>query len=189
MHYPLFITCDKKHGTSSREIREYAYAKILHKELLIDADSFTIGGRYSGELSRTTWAKHVVKEIQKKEKRERILISGAAYPSIEDEEKQTRLRREAEALYQQAMPEHFKGSRLKYDRLLFESLEMPDFGYDDDAMTVTKELYNTYLQEFEGLAYKINKESETLRFVDLDGNKVDRSFLGTKWLLLGDYHM
>jgi hypothetical protein len=72
----------------------------------------------------------------------------------------------------------------KYDRNEFR-----DYGYDDDAMVVTKELYNYYLKEYEGLAFKIDKESESLQFVDLNGKKVDSSYIGGKWLLIGDYHI
>jgi hypothetical protein len=182
MHYELIITCDKKHATSSREVREYAFSKITNKQLLVDADSFVIGGRYSGELSRTTWAKEIYKEIKKRQKKEKIIVRGAAYPTVEEKEKQSRLRREVEALYNEAIPEQFKNSGLKYDRNEFR-----DYGYDDDAMVVTKELYNCYLKEYEGLAFKIDKESESLQFVDLNGKKVDSSYIGGKWLLIGDY--
>ena len=56
-------------------------------------------------------------------------------------------------------------------------------------MVVTKELYNYYLKEYEGLAFKIDKESESLQFVDLNGKKVDSSYIGKKWLLIGNYHI
>ena len=125
-----------------------------------------------------------LKKLKKDKKKEKIIIRGAAYPTVEEKEKQSRLRREVEALYNEAIPEQFKNSGLKYDRNEFR-----DYGYDDDAMVVTKELYNYYLKEYEGLAFKIDKESESLQFVDLNGKKVDSSYIGGKWLLIGDYHI
>ena len=56
-----------------------------------------------------------------------------------------------------------------------------DDGYEDDAMIVTEEIYNTLLKEYEG-----SKESED--HADLDHESVSLDFVGKKWVVVVDYH-
>ena len=54
-------------------------------------------------------------------------------------------------------------------------------GYDDDAMLVTPELYDRYLADHE-------EYPDESRFADFEHEPVTRAFIGTKWLVVVDYH-
>lgn len=56
------------------------------------------------------------------------------------------------------------------------------FGDECDALLITEELYDRLLTEFEG------REAHDNNFVDLEGEVVDRHFIGRKWLCVVDYH-
>lgn len=63
----------------------------------------------------------------------------------------------------------------------YETLYMED-GRDCDALPVTRELYNSFLKEFEG------REAFDTDFVDLDREAVSPDFIGRKWLVVIDFH-
>jgi hypothetical protein len=54
-------------------------------------------------------------------------------------------------------------------------------GDEDDAQLVTAELYDRYLAEYEGRA-------EGDGFADIEREPVSRAFIGSKWLVVVDYH-
>ncbi len=83
MHSRLLVTCNKDHAGTSQEAREYVYDALLNDSSFVGdggrfgapvADWFVIGGRWSGELSRATWAKRVTGLINELEKREGIIL-------------------------------------------------------------------------------------------------------------------
>ena len=141
------------------------------------ADWFVIGGRWSGELSRATWGKDVTKLIEDLEKKEEVTLWGAFYGQSEKAETQKRLIAEVEALYQKSLPAEFKEKGLVYMRDTYGS-----FGYADDAMIITPELYDIFLKSYESLD---QSEGE---YVDLDWEIVSSDFIHTKWLVVADYH-
>jgi len=61
-----------------------------------------------------------------------------------------------------------------------------DYGEEYDALPVTEELYDQFLAPYEGeiVAY----ENDALAFVDLDQEEVSRDFIGTRWVVILDYH-
>jgi len=147
------------------------------------ADWFVIGGRWSGELSMLTWASVVTDKIAKLEKEENIQIWGAFYPEGESKDKQSKLRARAEELYKEATPEIYKGKGLVYDRDTFDQL-----GYQDDAMIVNDELYEKVLKKHEGKYEVYDTEFDMLHYFDLEEDSVSREFIGSKWVVVVDYH-
>ena len=70
MHYRVLVTFEKEAAKTSQEAREYAFWTLMEDTSFIGGgrfgsawcDWFVIGGRWSGELSRATWAKAVPSE-------------------------------------------------------------------------------------------------------------------------------
>jgi hypothetical protein len=63
------------------------------------------------------------------------------------------------------------------------------FGYDDDAMLVTPELYDKCLRRFEGeYACTGDPGQDDPTFADLDREEVSEDFIGEKWIVVVDYH-
>ena len=185
MHSRLLVTCNKDTAETSQEARKYVYYTLSNDPSFAGdggrfgaplADWFVIGGRWSGELSRATWAKDVTKFIEDLEKKEEIQLWGTFYGNSEEAEKQKQLIAEVEALYQKALPAEYRNTGLVYVRDLDGS-----FGYEDDAMLVTSDLYKL-LQPYEGLD---QSEGE---YVDLEYDCVSQEFIHTKWLVVVDYH-
>ena len=59
---------------------------------------------------------------------------------------------------------------------------MTQLGAEDDAQLVTAELYDRFLAELR----RPRRKSEG--FADLEHEPVSRAFIGTKWLVVVDYH-
>lgn len=55
-------------------------------------------------------------------------------------------------------------------------------GYEDDALLLTSDLYEEYLEQYEEWS-NVDRE-----YVDLEGEELDRSFISRKWLVVVDYH-
>jgi len=185
------VTCNKEHAETRQEARGYVYNTLIHDASFVGdggrfsspvADWFVIGGRWSGELSRETWAKAVTKEIALREEKEGIQVWGAFYADKKTTERQERLKAEIEALYQKAIPKHYCNKGLVYTRNTYG-----EFGYEDDAVIVTEELYNIFLKPYEGLDEKFIYPLEP-EYFDLDGDGVHPRFIQTKWLVVADYH-
>ena len=62
-----------------------------------------------------------------------------------------------------------------------------ELGAEDDAMLIDQALYDHFLKPLAGESFSLDGESCD-RFADLDGDDVDESFIGRKWLLVVDYH-
>ena len=185
MHSRLLVICNKECAESSREAREYVFDVLSNDNSFVGdggrfgsplADWFVIGGRWSGELSRLTWAKAVHEKIAALEKAAGVTCWGAFYGTSEKAETQKRLIAEVEALYQKSIPAEFREQGLVYNRDTDG-----DYGYADDAMIVTPELYEL-LKPYEGLD---QSEGE---YVDLNWELVSPDFIHAKWLVVADYH-
>ena len=186
MHNLLLVTCNKTHAKTSQEAREHVDNELTNDDSFVGegghfgapvADWFVIGGRWSGELSRQTWAKDVTRLIDELEQKEGIRVWGAFYGNSEKDEKQKQLTKEVETLYQNSLPSEYRNKGLVYVRDTYGS-----FGYEDDAMLVTPDLYDLFLKPYEGA-----DQSED-EYVDLDYDTVSREFIHTKWLVVVDYH-
>lgn len=138
------------------------------------ADWFVIGGRWSGALSRATWAKELYAHIQKRERQEKIRIWGIGYGGKPDQDAQRRLKKELERYWQEHCHEEYGDTSVDRDAY-------KEDGYSDDAMIITEEIYNALLKEYEG-------ESDGDHFVDLESEPLSREVIGKKWVVVVDYH-
>ncbi len=186
MHSLLLVTCNKENAETSQEARDYVDDVLTNDNSFVGegghfgspvADWFVIGGRWSGELSRQTWAEGVTKFIGELEKKEKIGLWRYSYPDGKYAEKQKRLIKEVEELYQKSLPAEYRDKGLVYARDTYGN-----YGYEDDAAIVTPELYDLFLKPYEGVDL-----SEGV-YVDLDWDEVSRDFIHTKWLVVVDYH-
>jgi len=62
------------------------------------------------------------------------------------------------------------------------------YGTDADAMLVDRTLYDTFLSPFAGEDQQLSGRNSRPDFADLDGDEVNESFIGRKWLIVVDYH-
>jgi len=185
VHYRMFVTFDKGNAKTSKEARDYAYDTLLNDSGFSSegsrfgspvCDWFVIGGRWSGLLSTVSWGKKLYKQIRKMEKEADIQIRGCHYGSEEKRGEQTTLKEKVETLYEEALPKRYKGL-LTYDRSSYAQ-----YGYEDDAMVLTKELYEACLKDHEG------EDCDGEHYVDLDFDCVGPEMVGKKWLVVVDYH-
>ena len=56
-----------------------------------------------------------------------------------------------------------------------------EHGFEDDAMILTKPLYNALLKEYKG-------QEDSEQHADLDWAPVSPEMIGKKWLVVVDYH-
>jgi hypothetical protein len=187
----MLVTLSKDGIESSEEARKAVYTSLIDDQSFCGdggrfsspvADWFVIGGRWSGELSRATWAKKVTRDIEQLEKEAGVEVWGVSYTDSKTQKQQAELKKIVERLYQKHLPKEFKGKDLAYDRDTYIEL-----GYEDDAMLVTETLYNALLKEYEGKDECIGQWN-TVSFSDLDYEVVNPDFIGRKWLVAVDYH-
>jgi len=191
MHYRLLVTFGKDKAKNSQEAREYANSELFNDSSFCGdggrfsspiADWFVIGGRWSGELSRQTWAKEVEEKISALEKETGLEVWGCFCRKGSNNEKlQAKLKVKVEKLYKKATPTKYRNSGLCYDRDTHK-----ETGYADDAMLVDGVLYEALLKKYQGLD---QSEDDELHFVDLDYDPVSaKDFIGKKWLVVVDFH-
>ena len=189
MHCRLLVTLNKGEASSSEEARIYANDILLNDSSFTGeggrfggqvCDWFVIGGRWSGELSEVSWGKKLYEQIRKMEEEADIQIRGCSYGREKKREEQAKLTAKAEKIYSEALPEEYKGL-LTYDRNTYVSC-----GYEDDAMVLTKELYDTLIKEHEGCPIDDSEYGPT--YVDLEYDCADPEMIGEKWLVVVDYH-
>jgi hypothetical protein len=195
MHYQMLVTTANKQLKSSLDARQYVRSVLLADPSLSGADGkgssviadwFVIGGRSSGEFSRMTWGKQLYAVIDALEESAGVHIWGWRYTSKELQRKQQALKAYAESLYQQRLPKELQGLGLIYDRDMYAEL-----GYEDDAMLVTQQLYDTFLRSYEAYVFYEHPywSGGVYEFRDLDGEYVNPDFIGRKWLVVVDYHV
>lgn len=170
MHFRTFITFDKSKAENSEIAREYVKTFLIEENFCNQgffsnspADWFVIGGRWSGELQDIDIYKKVMKMLKKK-KDEHL------YQKDLDSEEN---KKEIQKIWEK---EGGKG----INPLIRDNYN--DNGYEDDAMVVTKTLYNKFLKELKG------KETDNEHFWDLEYDCVDKKFIGNKWIVMVDYH-
>ena len=191
MHYRLLVTFEKGSAVTSEEARRYVEQELLNDPSFSGggrfggamADWFVIGGRWSGELSRATWGRAVEKQNGELQKKEKLQVWGAYYGNKKMREAQARLKQQVEELYAGALPQEYRDKDLVYDRDRYRDRDM---GYEDDAMLLTQELYDSLLAEYAGDF--IAHSQYVVAFVDLDYDPLDPEFVGKKWLVVVDAH-
>jgi hypothetical protein len=175
MHHRLFITLAMADGAISLDARIRTRSKLLEDNSFCGevgrfgsplCDWFVIGGRWSGMLK-----KHLLgQEYRDAFDREFPEFSAIWFPASVVKQHRKRL----DQFWQR-----FGGSGSHpLTRNGYEEL-----GYDDDAMLIDAALYERFLQE-----YRDQEVADDHRFADLDGDLVDDSFIGRKWLVVVDYH-
>jgi hypothetical protein len=182
MHYRFLVTCELGAAENSAEARKYVF-DTLHEEGFCGegrwscgmADWFVIGGRWSGELSRYSWARTITAEMQALEREQGVQVWGVFYGSAEKERIQQELAARFQSLWDMHAPEEYRGLPIQRDTY-------HDTGYADDAMLLTRELYDALLKEYEGT-------EEFEHHADLAYDDVSPAMIGKKWLVVVDYHM
>jgi|AntAceMinimDraft_18_1070375.scaffolds.fasta_scaffold81307_4 hypothetical protein len=171
MHFKTIITFDKEKAKNSEEARGYVYDFLTEEGFCNQgmfssspADWFNVGGRWSGELQDAEeFFKKANKVLGKKEK-EYIYSSD-----LDKEENKQKLQKFWESLGKKGLNPYVRN-------------QYEDFGYEDDAMILTKELYDKELKEFEG------KYTDDEHFWDLEQEEVNKEFIKNKWIVIVDYH-
>jgi hypothetical protein len=181
MHYRFLVTFDKRHAATSIAAREYVW-QTLHDEGFCGegrwgggmADWFVIGGRWSGELSRYSWAKALTAQMHAIEQEHGIQVWGAHYGDKGKQHLQQQLAERFQAMWDAVAPPAYKG--IPIDRNTYS-----DVGYEDDAMLLTQDLYDALLKEHEGA-------TDSAHHADLDDDAVSLAMIGKKWIVVVDYH-
>jgi hypothetical protein len=180
MHHLMLVTLSRVDAGTSEEARRSAYLLLINDASFVGeggrfgcplADWFVLGGRWSGIL-REAMLGQPYKDALAQEFPE---FAKGYYPSSLPEQHKTGLDR----LWQR-----FGGTGSSpLTRSGYEEL-----GADDDAMLVDQFLYDQFLKPHAGTDRMIGNEYPAADFADLDGDEVDESFIGRKWLVVVDYH-
>jgi hypothetical protein len=178
MHTLLLVTLSLANNGTSEEARHSAYSSLVEDTSFCGdggrfgrplADWFVLGGRWSGML-RDAALGQPYRDALKQEFPE---FTSGHFPSNLIEQRTTAL---------DQLWHRFGGtgkhplSRSGYDH----------FGADDDAMLIDQILYDRFLKPHAGSA--TNTQGDASDFADLEGEEVDESFIGRKWLVVVDYH-
>lgn len=182
MHHRLFVTFDKDKAATSLDAREHVFETLHDEGFCCEsgswrscvADWFVIGGRWSGFLSRLSWAKEFDHEVTTTEAEHDLHVWAAWYQERGKQRVQHKLAKRFETLWDSIAPASYKG--IPYQRDTYKAE-----GYEDDAMLLTRELYESVLKAYEG-------REETTYHADLDFDEVLPSLIGRKWLVVVDYH-
>jgi hypothetical protein len=176
------VTFNKESADNSQEARKHAENAIINEGFTGSdgrwsygmADWFVIGGRWSGELSRYSWAKDITGQMRAIEKKQNVSV-GAFYGDEAKKKLQAELLTQFTQMWQEAAPPQYKD--IPYQRNTYK-----EDGYEDDAMILTQDIYDDLLEEFEG-----SEDSE--EHADLDFQAVSPDMVGRKWVVVVDYHV
>jgi hypothetical protein len=179
MHHLMLVTLSLPAGGNSEEARSAAFSRLIDDDSFCGeggrfghplADWFVIGGRWSGTLQETALGQPYRDAL----KQEFPDLTNGYFPS-------SLLERHKAGLDQ--LWHRFGGvgsdplTRSGYDQL----------GAHDDAMLVDQFLYDHFLKPHAGTDTTIG-DDDLADFADLDGDEVDETFIGRKWLVVVDYH-
>jgi hypothetical protein len=177
MHHLMLTTLQLPKGVISSAARLRAHdilsdddSFVANRGLFVTplCDSFVIGGRWSGLLKMTLLGE----PYQAAFKREFRAMAKDGYSSsfiAKNRDRLNELWREFGGTDDNPL------TRGRYDH-----------GHDDDAMLVDHALYQNLLGQYCGKRSQF--EGDSCTFTDLDGETVDESFIGRKWLVVVDYH-
>jgi len=181
MHYRFLVTVNKDAAESSEQARKLVSETLLAEGFVADgrwgsgqADWFVIGGRWSGELSRAAWAKELTRRMAAVEEEKGVQVWGAWYGDAEKQKVQKELERTFRRMWRAEAPATYVGIPVNRDTY-------QEYGYEDDAMILTEELYNALLKEYEG-------QCQSEHHADLEDEAISPDMVGTKWIVVVDYH-
>jgi hypothetical protein len=178
MHYRFLVTFQSGAAKNSPQARRYAAQTLDERDFAGEygmADWFVGGGRWSGELSRHTWAKLLTEEMDALEREHGVQVWGAFYGDKDKQRAQRELAERFQAMWNAAAPCAFRGIPIQRDTY-------QAYGYEDDAMLLSQELYDALLQEYAG-------EQVSEYHTDLDREDISPEMVGRKWLVVVDYHI
>jgi hypothetical protein len=179
MHHLMLVTLELAENGTSDQARDSAYDLLMHDDSFCGeggrfgsplADWFVLGGRWSGMLREAI----VGQPYQEALAQEFPELTNDSFPSSQLEQRKEGLDR----LWQR-----FGGTGMH--PLLRRGYD--DYGAGDDAMPVDQFLYDRFLKPYAGTDSLIGND-KLADFADLDGDEVDESFIGRKWLVVVDYH-
>lgn len=175
MHHLLLVTLALTKGDTSLEARMSARSKLMDDDSFCGeggrfgcplCDWFVIGGRWSGFLQRQLLGQGYEDAF------------NTEFPDFAAEYIPDSLISQHRASLDQFWRRSGGRDRHPLTRTGYEEL-----GYDDDAMLINRTLYDRLLTQYAGQEFGGDSE-----FADLDGELVDESFIGRKWLVVVDYH-
>ncbi len=177
MHQLLLVTLSLPKDNTSEAARESAFSQLVDDQSFCGeggrfscplADWFVIGGRWSGILREAALGQPYKDALEQ----EFPQFTNGLFASTLGDDYKTGL----DEIWQR-----FGGTRghplcrSNYDQL----------GADDDAVLVDQFLYERFLKPgFTGSIHGTASPDVT----DLDGDDIDESFIGRKWLVVVDYH-
>ena len=177
MHSLMLITLTMLPGETAQQARERAYGLLLEDRSFCGdggrfgsplCDWFVIGGRWSGYLRKTLMGPPYRAALEQRFPKLALdwYSAGDVAPH----------RPALDALWHE-----FGGTGPSpYNRNAYQLS-----GYDDDALPVDQALYDRLLERYRR---KADCDDGSCRFADLDGEEVDGSFIGRKWIAVVDYH-
>jgi hypothetical protein len=182
MHYRFLVTVNKDKAESSKHARELVSETLLAEGFIGHegrwgcgmADWFVIGGRWSGQLSRASWASELTQRMAAAEKEKGIQVWGTWYGDPEKQKIQQELHRTVQKIWNAEAPAAYVGIPVNRDTY-------QEYGYEDDAMILTAELYNALLKEYEG-------QCQSEHHADLEDEPISPTMVGSKWIVVVDYH-
>ena len=178
MHFKMLVTLEMCDEATSLDTRAAVYDRLLEDDSFCGeggrfrsrlCDWFVIGGRWSGCLTETA----IGKAYPDKLKTLFPKLAGDYYRTADAKANAEAL----DALWRECggqPPSPFNRSAYELD------------GYEDDAMPLTRELYDALLAEHAGES--CHAEDGHCQFTDLDDECLDETFIGRKWLVVVDYH-
>jgi hypothetical protein len=180
MHYRFLVTFNKDAAATSQEARDHVFNQLCEEGFCGEgrwwcgiADWFVIGGRWSGELSRYSWARALTAQMRAIEQEHDIQVWGVSYGDKGKQHLQAELAERFHAMWKTVAPPAYQDIPIQRDTY--------GNGYEDDAMLLTQELYDALLKEHEGA-------TESEYHADLDSDEVSPAMIGAKWIVVVDYH-
>jgi|GEM_PF-1669689 len=186
MHSRLFVTINKEGKETSEQVRQRVYDALLDDPSFIReggrfgapvADWFVIGGRFSGDLQKARLDQEKLKAVDAQfERQYGWWVGGEQHVTERQRQEQYR------GLFAKHFPDYT--GELPYWRDGYAT-----FGAEDDAQPVDRQLYDALLDPFVGhTADQSDDDDDQWLFIDLDHDEVSPAFLGSKWLVVVDYH-
>jgi hypothetical protein len=177
MHYLMLVTLTLPPSATSLSARQDAYDRLLQDDSFCGeggrfgsplCDWFVIGGRWSGYLKEALLgdAYRTAFQLQFPD------MSNGYFPAELANKHQDNLNSLWQSFGGADISPH---TRSGYDQL----------GYADDAMIVDQAVYDRFLAKLKGAC---SEGASGHRFTDLDDDQVDESFIGSKWIVVIDFH-
>lgn len=178
MHYRMLVTTSLPDSATSRDARHAVHDALLNDDSFCGTggrfgsplcDWFEIGGRWSGLLAETNMGEAYRAAIIA---RFPEMAKGWWPHSLVDGH-----RAELDSIWQS----HGGTGASPYTRN-----DGHDLGHPDDAMLLTRELYDALLAPYEGES--LVTDVSHCEYVDLHDDPLQGDAIGSKWLVVVDYH-